>query len=53
MINIASFETLDKGYSTMAGGEPTVLEALWDGEYLPGWYLYLRLTSDNKKNLFY
>ncbi|THU38206.1 hypothetical protein FAM09_16130 [Niastella caeni] len=47
MINITSFETLDKAIR-MAGGEPTVLEALWDGD-TSGWYLYLNLHVIIKK----
>ncbi|WP_072363458.1 hypothetical protein [Chitinophaga sancti] len=50
MIDITSFETLDKAIS-LAGGEPTVLEALWDGN-TTGWYLYLNLHVTIKRLFF-
>lgn len=47
MNSITSFETLDKAIR-LAGGKPTVLEALWDGD-TSGWYLYLNIHVIIKK----
>src|SRR5262245_13091689 len=53
MTNITSFEMLDQRIK-MASGEPTVLEALWDGD-TGGWYLLRNLyvivkSSDSVKS---